>query len=351
MTNQSNDEENTEETRSGLSALDGITDLVTGASIPTSVRRNLWKALSRLSSAVIDIPVAYLEGKADELRAQTAARINLTQTTSSQIAQQMNTDPEYARRAVKQFGQKVLREQVNLDMISIKAVDELNAFGDSRIKLDSDEAISDDWLNNFDSEARKISTDEMQTYFGRMLAGEIIKPNSFSAKSVRMLGDLDQCSAQTFVKLCSACVIRELFQGDPMDMRVSSLGGNPGNNALSKYGLSFEELNFLNEYGFIISDYNSWINYQICIGITTPVTDGKTHKIRFPFFHQGKTWILDPTSEYNPKEDFKLYGVSLTRSGRELQNIVKQIPMNDYTNDLIEFFRRNDLLMTAVSGA
>ena len=70
-----------------------------------------------MCSAVIDIPVA-LTGKADEIRAETAARIKLTDVSAAQIAEQMQTDPEYARVAVQKFGQRVLREQVNLDMIS-----------------------------------------------------------------------------------------------------------------------------------------------------------------------------------------------------------------------------------------
>ena len=88
-----------------------ITDLVADTAIPAPVRRNLLKALGQLCSASIDIPVAYLTGKADERRAETAARIKLINTAATQIAQQMQTDPEYARIEVQKFGHRVLREQ------------------------------------------------------------------------------------------------------------------------------------------------------------------------------------------------------------------------------------------------
>ena len=53
------------------------TDLVGGVSLPAPIKRNLFKAFSRLSSAAVDIPIAYLEGKADERRAETEARVLL----------------------------------------------------------------------------------------------------------------------------------------------------------------------------------------------------------------------------------------------------------------------------------
>ena len=137
-----------------------ITDLVADVAIPGisgPVRRNFLKAFGQLCSAAIDIPVAYLTGKADELRAETAARIKLTNVSANQIAQQMRTDPEYARIAVQKFDQRVLREQVNKDLITQKAAMELQSasdFSDQRGADEVGDTINDDWLNTFEAEAR-----------------------------------------------------------------------------------------------------------------------------------------------------------------------------------------------------
>ena len=159
-------------------------DLVADTAIPAPVRRNLLKALGQLCSASIDIPVAYLTGKADERRAETAARIKLINTAATQIAQQMQTDPEYARIAVQKFGHRVLREQVNLDMISQRAASEIQDACDSigQSSEESSDEINDDWLNAFEVEARQKSTEEMQALFGKILAGEITRPGSFSSR-------------------------------------------------------------------------------------------------------------------------------------------------------------------------
>ena len=175
----------------------------------------------------------------------------------------MQTDPEYARIAVQKFGHRVLREQVNLDMISQRAASEIQDAGDSigQSSEESSDEINDDWLNAFEVEARQKSTEEMQALFGKILAGEITRPGSFSTRTIKILGSLDQNVANHFVKLCSMCVSTGFD-----DVRVPSLGGNAGSNALQEYGMNFATLNLLNEHGLIISDYNSWWEFTPCIG-------------------------------------------------------------------------------------
>ena len=186
-----------------------IADLVADTAfpaIPAPIRRNLLKALAQLCSAAIDIPVAYLTGKADERRTETEARINLINTSAAQIAQQMQTDPEYARVAVQKFGQRVLREQVNLDMISQRAASEIQDADDpigQSLPEKADDTIGDDWLNTFEAEARQKSTEEMQALFGKILAGEIRRPGTFSTRAVKILSSLDQNVAAHFVRLSS----------------------------------------------------------------------------------------------------------------------------------------------------
>ena len=190
----------------------------------------------------------------------------------------------------------------------------------------------------------------MQVYFGKVLAGEIQNPNSFSIKSVKILGSLDQHTAQIFRKLCSvSIVLHYLGNSIPFDARVPSLGGRPGNNALAKYGLGFGELNLLNEYGLIISDFNSWRDYVSSIGLSVPGTKQNSPLLRIPFLYQGKSWIFEPTSSYKLSSEFRIHGVSLTHSGRQLMKIVEPVAMDEFTHDLIQFFEQKKLLMKEIS--
>ncbi len=322
-------------------------DLVADSILPAPVKRNLAKAAARLCTAAIDLPIAYFEGKSAELRATTKERVNLIKTTSNQISNQMNVDPEYARRAVTQFGNKVLREQINLDVTVTKAVDELNEKNNETKTNVSSEEIDEDWLENFDVEARKKNSKEMQTYFAKILAGEITAPNSFSIKSLRILGNMDRRAAALFQAFCSNCMILSRTLQEKNDARMVSIDGNAASNSLSKYGFSFRELNLLNEYGLIISDYNSWIDFTFCVPLeSNSVGENFENKIAlFPFEFQGRFWVLRPDSlTHNPKL-VRLDGVALTQSGIELSRVVSSERHEKYFEDLIEYFRKKKLNM------
>ena len=329
-----------------ISASDIITDLVSDAVVPgfpAPVRRNFLKAFGQLCTAAVDIPAAYLSGKADERRAETAARIKLINVTAGQIAQQMEVDREYARVAVRKFGQRVLREQINLDLISQRAASELRNESDSSDQTDPEESgdtINDDWLNAFEAEGRQISTEEMRTFFGKMLAGEIKRPGSYSTRTVRILGSLDQKVSNNFVTVCSMGISQ--FQ----DFRVPSLGGNAGSNALQNYGLNFDTLNLLNEHGLVIADYNSQREITPCVVVpaTPPLT------ICIPFDYQGRHWMLVPKSDDGVGKKVRINGVALTTSGRELSRIVEIKPMPDYSRAMAEFFDKRGFRMIEVDG-
>ena len=326
----------------GSSGLEDIIDsMLTESTLPTPVSKNILKALNRLGSRLIDIPSAYLEGKADEMRAETKARITIIETSADKIARQMEIDSAYAHAAANKFGQRIIREQINLDTICKKALEQIDSSDTSEEQSNTEKLINDDWLNAFEEEARKKSTEDMQDYFGRLLAGEVKRPGSSSIRAIKILGTLDQTTAQLFRKFCSMAIA---FPAEGIDMRVCSLQGTAGDNSLSKYGFSFSRLNILNEHGLIISDYNSWRDYGLCImGATT--LPGSGLPIQAPFQHQGKSWYLVPIGKQVPSGQFRVHGVAFTSSGRELSHLVQKEPVEEYTRDLIAFFRTKNLRM------
>jgi len=342
MNDESNDEEHESYSDESNPIRDFITDLATepiAPGIPAPLRRNFLKAFGQLCTAAMDVPIAHLSGMADERRAVTAARIKLTEESAEQIANQMQTDPEYARVSAEKFGNRILREQVSLDKVCWAAATDLQDASRSTDQLEQDDSantISDDWLNTFETEARQKSSEEMQAYFGRVLAGEIRKPGSFSIRTVRILASLDQETATHFARLCSLCVSFESG-----DVRVPSLGGNANKNDLQEYGLPFATLNQLNEHGLVISEYNSVIEYIATIGY-----QGLEHKAYCrPFTYKGKHWILRPTHRENVGQTIKIHGVALTNSGKELFRIVKLDPVDQYSQELDRFFQKHGYWM------
>ena len=331
-----------------VTPLDVVTDLLLDSTIPAPIRRNLFKALHQLCTAAVDVPVAYFEGKAAEIRAGTEARVKIIEENAAQIAGQMNVPPEYAQRAGNKFAEKIIREQINLDKVSIIAANELkkekfDSSTDQSVDSGEEKTVNDDWLNSFEEEARQKSTEDMQFLFGRILAGEIRKPGTYSIRAVKILGQLDQNVAILLKRLCSACtVVVNPNNGYIADIRVSSLGGSPGENVLIGYGLGFDQLNILSEYGLIISEYNSQYPYNMCIA-------NRNNQFILMFRHQGKYWGLRPLPEREKNKECMVSGVALSRAGYELFSIVDQDPMQGYTEALKKFFARQNLQMVEVS--
>ena len=343
--------------------LDTVVDLASSLNLPIWIARNASKAFRQLCSAAAEWPSAIFKGKAAERDAITDANIKITEEVTKKIVQQIEVPTEYAQLAVAKNIQKIIGEQINLDKTVAIAANELKEIGhanstdpdtsetDKKKASEStnqtedqidEKTISDVWLNIFETEARPRSTEEAQLLFGRILAGEIRNPGSYSMRTLKTLGQLDQSIAALFKKFCSACVVYGVF-GIPnseiiLDARVASLGGNPGSNALEKYGLRYGQLNLLNEYDLIISDYNSWHDYNLCIV-------NRDNLALLPFQYQGKHWVLLPLPERENKPELKISGVALSRVGRELFHIVDQDSMPEYTKDLKKFFLGQKLQM------
>ncbi len=333
-------------------AQDAVANLMTGSSIPAPIKRNAFKAFGQLCTAAIDIPVAHLEGIAAEKRAETQARVKLINTGADQIAQQMHVDPEYARIAVKKYGQKIVREQVNLDQISEIAACQIQQEAvlptsnpnSTTEATEETPPINEDWLNNFEKQASQKSTAEMQLLFGRILAGEIQKPSSFSIKAVNLLGELDSQVAALFMQFCSLCVC---LKSDDVcvDARVVSFNGSAASNALQNYGLNFDQLNILQEHGLIISDYNSYFDYRMCVARKSGEVG---NLIAFPFQYQNKEYGLLPMGERAEDQALLLHGVALSRSGKELLRIIDIQTSEDYTKALTDYFVRQNLQMVGI---
>ena len=196
-----------------------------------------------------------------------------------------------------------------------------------------------DWTARFFNEVQDVSSDDMRAIWAKVLAGEVEKPGSTSARTLTILKNLDRKSARLFNTLCSICVSLRLDANVALDARVPSMGGQPGQNSLQKYGLSYDSLNILNEYGLIIPDYNSYYPYTIPIGITVGVSGQEM--IRIPFTFQKRFWVLEPMPEFRQADEFRLSGVMLTQAGRELQSVVAVEPNHQFLEDLNGFFKKN----------
>jgi hypothetical protein len=175
----------------------------------------------------------------------------------------------------------------------------------------------------------------MKFVFGKILSGEITKPGSFSIKTIRLISQLDNKAAKLFQLFCSQTI--SLRAGENIfDARVVSFTGNAASNSLSQFGLSFNALNVLQEYGLIISDYNSYMPYSPCIA-------NEHNQVGIALRFQNKNFGLVPLDKEKYDKVLKLNGVALTNAGKELLDIIPLTATGNYTESLIEFFKAKHL--------
>ena len=242
------------------------------------------------------------------------------------------------QRAAQRFINEQILYQTNMEAIIEKA--------GSHISNDaSPENMGNDWLLNFFDKCRTVSEDEMQELWARVLAGEAERPGNISAQTLSTLQDLDQRTANLFRTLCSLSVSSE-HEGDA---RVPTLGLNASHNELIEYGLDYRTLLALIEHGLILSSFSNWHDHINCVGRV--LTTNPPLIFRAPFNHQERNWVLVPIHEEAVKSELKIRGITFTKSGRQLLKAVDRVPTEKYTQDLKDFFLKQNLLMTEVADS
>lgn len=329
-----------ESNQTGLNKIaDSIETLATG--IPTPIRKNFFKAVGQLFTAVVDVPIAHLESKASEIRATSEARVKIIETGGNNISEQLDISEKYVKKAAEKYASKIIKEQLNLDEIVLNATDNLKHKNNSSINHISDKSISDDWLNEFENHARLKSSNEMKIAFGKILSGEISNPGTFSIRTIKLLAQLDNEAATLFQTLCSQSLSIHVGGTNMIDARVITFEGNAGTNSLEKYGLSFANINILQEYGLIIAEHSTSVGYDSCI-------PNDKNMIGSSLSYRKEHYVLMPIDTTREITSIRGYGIAFTKTGRELLPIIPLKKESGYLKDLNNFFIKKNLKLIKI---
>ena len=99
-------------------------------------------------------------------------------------------------RALQRMVFEETRKQENIESITEKAIPLLK--DDAKVN-----SIEIDWLANFFDKCKIVSSEEMQTIWSSMLAGEANEPGTFSKRTVELVSTFDKSDAELFTKFCS----------------------------------------------------------------------------------------------------------------------------------------------------
>jgi hypothetical protein len=314
-----------DEPTNALAALGDVAGAALGVPLPPIIKKSLFKALGALITGLVDVPVAWLEGKATAIRDETKARSNVLAAGGEAAAREFGSDPNLYRRATTFLGHRLLREQRNRESIAGAAVDDIKQ---NPPTADAAQSVDDDWLASFARIAEARSSAEMQAYLAKILAGEIRRPGSFSPATLDVASRLTTDLAARFQTFCNAS---SALPGLSPSVLAQPFGGNPGANELSSVGLSYDVLKHLEDGGLVQGDLGAYYEMRPLIFLR-------------PFEIGGAPYIAEPdeagpsAAENAPFQQMRV--VRYTVAGLELRPIVHMTPNATVVQKLREYLGR-----------
>lgn len=109
------------------------------------------------------------------------------------LARQMAENPEVLARYQARLLSHSIVSQTNVEAVASAAIEH------GALKSDAADNPEDDWINHFIPYAEKASSDRMRDLLGRILAGEIKKPGSYSLATLRVVNEISQRQAHSFL--------------------------------------------------------------------------------------------------------------------------------------------------------
>lgn len=184
--------------------------------------------IKRIANSIrenIDIPIKYDDGK-----------VSLDSTNFQELLQ----------RASNRMKFQEITKQQNIDNIIYNASEELK-----NTEEVSDEPVDKDWIFKFFNSVENISNEDLQKIWGRILAGEIKTPNSYSYRALETLKNMTPKEIEVFQKIAKISLMIENSYFIPCDKAI-----------FKKTGITFDELFLLEECG-ILTTRDLTLTYKI----------------------------------------------------------------------------------------
>lgn len=255
--------------------------------------------------------IARAEAEAEEIR-----RTVKLDALVERIESATGGDTELAARARQRLLAREIEGQMNIEGIANSAAEALPP-------IVSPEPISIDWRRKFFLHAENVCEADMQYLWGKVLAGEIATPGSFSTRTLDVLKGLSKTEAETFRRACSCA----------MDDGWIAVPGHDLNTALKPFGLAYGDILTLRDAALLMDGDNLHKDFSA----KAPVPDPTKLNIVF-LNNQTLIQIGGPGLQA-----LKLSSLLFTTAGRQLQRLLEPSPNEEYLKALGTFLRAKSL--------
>lgn len=108
--------------------------------------------------------------------------------------------PSLLQRTGERLVHEELQKQTNLEQILEKT--EAIIINDVKNSTYDQQSLDKDWLMYYSENACKVSDEQMQNFWAKLLSGEIVNPGTFSKRTIDALLKLSSKEANLFKKIC-----------------------------------------------------------------------------------------------------------------------------------------------------
>lgn len=109
--------------------------------------------------------------------------------------------PTLEERTQERIHFQEAKRQINIENVTAYAAEELR-----NEQPVSNESLDEDWTSRFFKIAEEVSNEEMQALWGKILAGEIKQPKTYSLRTLELIRNLSKDEANTFIKVSNFAI-------------------------------------------------------------------------------------------------------------------------------------------------
>lgn len=264
------------------------------------------------------------KAKAEEINLISAAIVNNSNLPINYQHGNVGIDSSDIQNLLLRTQQRLLQEEMkkqqNMDAVVARAAEELQTK-----EQVSEVPVDEDWAARFGNIAKDISSEEMQNIWGRILAGEVEKPGSFSIRTLDTIRNISRSEAVAFQKIVP------LVMKCGKEVVISSR-----KEILNQHGVTYEDIMLLDECGLMASNTSLILNMRLRKGMKTNIRT------------ESLIAIVEGTAVEEETVSIGIY--SLSKAGRELYSILAHNSDDNYFHKVLdEMFSKNRTKVSIVT--
>ena len=191
-----------------------------------------------------------------------------------------------------------VKREVNVAK-SVIAAEEALANDDQEVP---EQQVDEDWLFSWRDYASRVSSEELQSLWGKVLAGEVKKPGSYSIRTLDFLKALSKSEAELIARVAQFVIGERIHRGH--------------DDLLEQHEMSFSDLLLLQEIGIL--------NGVDSMGLTTTYKSREQQRYLLYLFANDKMLVVEHEDSNN---DFTAEIYLITTIGEQVLKLA-DIPVN-----------------------